>query len=147
MNDHDLRLDMRSDPKLLASGRAMVRTYLERMQFQADKIQEVVLAVDEAFTNAMRHSYDGAEDETITLTVHSDEDTVYIDISDTGKTAPTEKMKQKQNETDKNKITPGGLGVQIMYQACDEVEFNPREPSGNCVSLRIKRPQSGQKAG
>lgn len=139
--EHDLQLEMRSDPVLLCASRAMVRAYLERNGFPAPKSHEIVLAVDEAVTNAIRHSYSGKTTETVTVNLSSEDDWIEIEIIDNGAPAPAEKVARKeQTAPHPDAVTPGGLGVQLIYEVCDEVKFGPGEGQGNRVCMRIRRP-------
>ena len=55
--DRDLRVTVRSDPKLLTSIRSLVRGWVESWDIDDKTANDVVLAVDEACTNAIRHAY------------------------------------------------------------------------------------------
>ena len=37
-------------------------------------------------------------------------------------------------------LTPGGLGVQLIYQAFDEVLFDAPDGGGNRVTMRLRSP-------
>jgi len=137
----DLQLEMRSDPVLLCASRAMVRAYLDRMGFPAPKSHEIVLAVDEAVTNAIRHSYSGKTTETVSVNLSSETDWITIEIVDNGACASPEKLVRKEGTAPHaDDVTPGGLGVQLIYEVCDEVKFGPGEGQGNRVCMRIRRP-------
>ena len=34
---------------------------------------------------------------------------------------------------------PGGLGIQLIHEVFDEVDFCPGEGGGNCVTMKLKR--------
>jgi serine/threonine-protein kinase RsbW len=139
----DLTLEMRSDPKLLCASRALLKQYLERLGFARDRVDEIVLAVDEGITNAIRHGYDSNPDETVSLWLGCDADWLQIDIVDGGKAAPAERVARKEMKPpSEDELTPGGLGVQLIYEVCDDVSFEPRDGQGNHVRMRIRRPDS-----
>ena len=84
MHDKDLSIVFRSAPKLLCDVRAMIRSYLINQGVRDDKVQEVVLAVDEACTNAIRHSYGGSTDARLRLTVRKLDGSVEFVLRDRG---------------------------------------------------------------
>jgi anti-sigma regulatory factor (Ser/Thr protein kinase) len=137
----DIQLTLLSNPKLLASVRAMIRSYLEGLGFSQDRREEIVLAVDEAACNAIRHSYGGDATEPIAIALRSDEDWVEIKLEDQGLCADADAVAPKALvDAEKDTVTPGGLGVPLIYELCDEVKIEPTHPQGNRVHMRIRRP-------
>jgi serine/threonine-protein kinase RsbW len=138
----DIKLELRSHPRLLCSVRKLVREYLKDCGFDDDQCGDVVLAVDEACTNAMRHSYEGREDERLYLTIHTSPEWVEFELRDEGHPAPEDRVQPKDDdELDAESLDPGGLGVQLMYKVFDEVSFLPGEKRGNRVLMRLKPPE------
>ncbi len=136
----DFTLTFRSDPALLCAVRRLVRQYVEDRRVSAEKANEVVLAVDEACTNAIRHAYGNAHDRVLTLSVIADADWIEIRVEDDGMTAPAWAVARKDAATpDLETLSPGGLGVQLIYEAFDDVSFLAAEPQGNCVVMRLRR--------
>lgn len=137
----DITIELRSRPRLLCPVRHLLQTYLADFGFQQERCAEVVLAVDEACTNAMRHAYGGRETEILVLSLRSNETWVELEVRDEGRPAPANRVCRKPFETpDIASITPGGLGVQLIYEVADEASFVPGEHEGNCVTMRLKRP-------
>lgn len=138
----DLRLDIRSDPKLLCVCRGMVQAYFHRMGLEHTRVDEIVLVVDESVTNAIRHSYEGRTDESVLIILSSNDDWIQCDIIDQGKTAPPERITRKQPVSpSRDDVQPGGLGVQLIYDVCDEAVFQPGGTQGNRVTMRFRRPR------
>ncbi len=137
----DMQLEILSDPALLGSVRGLMRAYLTTQGYDRERAQEVVLAVDEACANAIRHSYEGRPDGTVSLELRSNDTWTELCLEDSGIPAPPERLERKELEAPTiETATPGGLGVQLMYQVFDEVRFQPGEKRGNCVIMRLKRP-------
>jgi anti-sigma regulatory factor (Ser/Thr protein kinase) len=136
---------MRSDPKLLFSLRGLVRSYLGGMGFDEEKVGEIVLAIDEACANSIRHAYGGREDGRIDIVFRSTPEELEITLSDEGTPAPREKLAKKElGPADPATITPGGLGIQLMYAVFDEVRFAEGLEKGNQVTMVLKRPGGAQ---
>ena len=139
----DIRVELRSAPKLLRALRGLVRCYFLQNGFAEDRADEVVLAADEACANAMRHAYGGREDGPITVTLRSNDEWLEIELEDEGVPAPPDRLKRKEMTTpSREALSPGGLGVQLMYHVFDQVTFSPGEEHGNCVTMRLYRPEA-----
>ncbi|NUM53713.1 MAG: ATP-binding protein [Candidatus Hydrogenedentes bacterium] len=141
MKQDDIHIDLVSDPRLLASVRGLVRTYLVNEGFSSERAGEIVLAVDEACTNAMRHSYGGKGEGRLRLTVRLHDGAIEFILKDRGVPVAPEKCERKELAAPApDALTPGGLGVQLMYSVFDDVKFSPGKKAGNRVVMRIKRP-------
>jgi anti-sigma regulatory factor (Ser/Thr protein kinase) len=139
---HDLQLEIRSDPRLLAAVRELVREWTSSFQLDKEQEHSVVLAIDEACSNAIRHAYGGRGDCYSKLTLRSTEDYLEFTIEDSGTPCCPEKAKKKQIERpDPEDVRPGGLGIQLIHRVFDEVDFTPGEQLGNTVRMRLNRPQ------
>ena len=140
--DHDIRLELRSEPRLLATIRCLVRGWVEASGITTDVAEEVVLAIDEACSNAIRHSYEGRCDETVELKLRSTPDFLEFEVCDRGVPCSPEHVERRPlSAPDSDDVRPGGLGIQLMYEVFDEVRFSPGEQQGNCAIMRLKRPQ------
>jgi len=136
----DLRMTVRADARLLGCVRRLVRGYLESFETAPDRIDEVVLAVDEACANSIRHAYGGQSEECLSLEFRSHERGLEIELKDAGKTAPLERTGATLAARDAaGELRPGGLGIPLIRQVFDEVEFLAEVPHGNRVIMRLDR--------
>jgi len=139
-SSQDVRLIVRSDPRFLGSIRSLVRAWLEACELAGDTANKVVLAVDEACANTIRHAYEGRFDETIEVSLHDDGGYLEFKVSDSGAPCPLECIKKRAlHPPTADDLRPGGLGVPLMHEVFDEVNFCPGATSGNCVTMRLKR--------
>jgi anti-sigma regulatory factor (Ser/Thr protein kinase) len=142
--DRDLRLTVRSDPKLLGSVRSLVRGWVKSWGIDDKTTGDVVLAIDEACTNAIRHAYEGRCDGSVELTLHAEPEYLEFQVSDQGVPCPPECAERRPLEApDPNDLQPGGLGIQLIHEVFDEVDFCPGVSGGNCVTMRLKRTKRG----
>ena len=138
--DKDMRLTVRSDPRFLGSIRRMVRGWLEASEIAENKAADVVLAIDEACANVIRHAYEGRCDQALEISLHSEPEQLVFQISDHGEPCPPECAEQRPLQIpDLDDLKPGGLGVQLIYQVFDEVDFCPGKVRGNCITMRLNR--------
>lgn len=137
----DCTMTLRSDPALLCCVRRFLRQYLLDHGVDEEKAGDIVLAIDEACTNAIRHAYDNRKTESYTLTIAATKDWLTAEVCDHGRAAPPEKVKRRAGTTPTaEEIRPGGLGVQLIYRVFDEVSFEAAQPQGNRVLMRLRRP-------
>ena len=137
----DVELRLRSDPRLLRAVRNLVRCYLADAGFPEERCQEAVLAVDEACTNAIRHSYASDPEQQLTLRLASGREWITVTLHDEGRPAPADKVQPRDlAPADPATIQPGGLGVGLIYEVFDDVVYTPGKRAGNCIVMRMRRP-------
>lgn len=141
MTGKDIAVEVASEPRLLTAVRGLIRGYLDQLDFPKERAEEAVLAVDEACTNSIRHSYRGDPHQPLRLTLRTTEGWIEIVLTDSGAPAPAESVCRKETVApDPQAVEPGGLGVQLIYSVFDEVTFRPGKTKGNRVTMRLKRP-------
>ena len=138
-----IELRVVSKPDYLAVARALVETAAQRMGFDAETAGKVVLAVDEAMANVIRHGYGGKEDQPIWIRIDpiKDEGAPAVQFVIEDQCAGVDLGRIKARPLDE--IKPGGLGVHIIQEVMDKVEYRRRD-DGRGVTLRmVKRLGAG----
>jgi len=124
-----------SVPAHLPIVRAAVEKCCELAGFGNEAAGEVVLSVDEALTNIIKHAYDGAHDKKIEIELdilgREVPAGLEVRIRDYGRHASPEEIKSR----DLDEIRPGGLGVHIMNKCMDRVVFEPVEGGGTLLTM------------
>jgi len=119
----------------MAEVRAFVQNAAKRAGFVQPTLGSIVLAIDEAVTNVIRHGYDGREGQPIDLTIRSITQNgrvgLQFTIRDMGKHVDPDQMVGR----DLKELRAGGLGVHILKTVMDEIEYKRREPVG--MELRL----------
>ncbi len=119
-----------SGAKQLAPFRADLRSALSKTGLSEKAVGQVVLAVDEAFTNVIRHSYRGKEGK-IQIEFRDCPDRVEITIRDFGKKFDPTQMPKPELPPKK----PGGLGIYFIKTLMDKVEYDGGCEDGNRLCL------------
>lgn len=122
-----LRMELRSDPEMLCAVRGALAHLTEKLGFPEAECRAVVLAVDEALTNIIRHAYGGQTEQPIEASfrrISLDEDALRgealeIVLEDRGPAVDREKLCGRPLE----EVRPGGLGLHFIRQSMDRVEF------------------------
>jgi anti-anti-sigma factor len=109
-----------SDPKKLKEVRQQVLEATQSAGFDDPLQGRIVLAVDEAITNIIRHGYHGAADKEIQIALFNDEDALRISIRDFADKPDVSKIASR----DLKDVRPGGLGCHFIREIMDEVEYD-----------------------
>ncbi len=124
-----LRINFPSVAGELKSVREAVAGVLENEGCPASTRTDMVLAVDEACQNVIRHAYKGNAEGEIVLEIRRDGDDLIVLLRDFADTVDVKKIKPRDLED----IRPGGLGTHFIQEIMDEVDFAP--PPGNSGNL------------
>jgi len=116
-----------SNPRWLSVVRGAVERLTETLGFPAVQCRSITRAVDEALTNIVRHSYGNRLDQPIALYFRSAkrcqqgeiESGLEILLCDRGRAIDLNTLRGRPLE----QIRPGGLGLHLIRQAMDTVEF------------------------
>jgi serine/threonine-protein kinase RsbW len=103
----------------LAPMRKFVRTFLDAYPFSERERMLMVLGVDEACTNVIRHAYQLRDDQLITLSLEGSTRSVRMRLRDYGTQTETHTMKGREHHL----IRPGGLGLHLIKTAFDKVDY------------------------
>jgi serine/threonine-protein kinase RsbW len=113
------KLEFTSHTANLALMRMFVRRFLDRHPFSEKQRTLMVLGIDEACTNVIRHAYDLRDDQPIAVSVEALSTCVRVRLRDYGsKTAP-----HTMRGRDHAEVKPGGLGLHLIRNAFDKVDY------------------------
>jgi serine/threonine-protein kinase RsbW len=117
-----------ADPEQLAVIRRELGGWLAPLALTEDETADVVLAVDEAAANAVRHAYGPDEAGAVELTLWTESGTLCIEVVDHGSWRPPDEHP-----------TEGGRGIPLMSHISESVliHFDHR---GSRVLLRHRIP-------
>ena len=135
-----LDLELTSDPAELPRIREVVRGWTTTHGWDEDQVAGIVLAVDEALSNVIRHGYEGQPGRPIELRLRPVDDPTHgpgveIRIRDFGRQVPLDQIRGR----DLTDHRPGGLGVHIIHNVMDCVQY-AHAPGGGML-LRMRKYQ------
>ena len=99
--------------------RKYVRRFLEPYPFSEKERLLMVLGVDEACTNIIRYAYALQDDQLISLSLEGLRGCIRIRLRDYGKQAKKNALRGRSP----NSIKPGGLGLHLIRNAFDQVDY------------------------
>jgi serine/threonine-protein kinase RsbW len=109
-----------SDACRLVDVRHGVRSFLEKCAFDECATELLVLALDEACTNIIRHAY-GRNGQPVRLEMERLRDRVRFTLRDYGRPCDPRRIRSRDLED----FRPGGVGVHIIRKVFDFVEYEP----------------------
>jgi len=113
------KLEFSSHTGNLALMRNFVRHFLNSVPISERDRTLMVLGVDEACTNIIRHAYELRDDQLIALSLEAREDCVRMRLRDYGAQPLAEALRRRREEI----IRPGGLGLIMIRNAFDQVDY------------------------
>jgi anti-sigma regulatory factor (Ser/Thr protein kinase) len=132
-----LNLVVTSDVGELPTIRDAIRAWAGRHGWAEEQTADVVLAVDEALSNVIRHGYEGQPGHRIEIAARMLHDPAHgegieVCIRDFGKQVPLEKICGR----DLDDLRPGGLGVHIIRSLMDSAEYSHAPGGGMRLLMR-----------
>ena len=103
----------------LAPMRKFVRGFLDAYPFSEKERTLMVLGVDEACTNIIRHAYHLRDDQLISLSIEGLRNCIRMRLRDYGKQTEAHTMRGRSHAL----IKPGGLGLHLIRNAFDKVDY------------------------
>jgi anti-sigma regulatory factor (Ser/Thr protein kinase) len=128
-----VHLHIQSRPELLARVRGVANAMAARCGLDDLACCHLVLAMDEALTNVIRHGYQGRVDGDIwiTLTGLTEPAGIRVEILDRAEQVDPQAISGRDLED----VRPGGLGLHLMRTLVDTFEHNARAEGGMRVLL------------
>jgi serine/threonine-protein kinase RsbW len=137
----ELTISIPSKTELLKMIVEMTKHIAIINQFPQAEAQKIALALDEAITNVIKHSYKGSMNENVKVDFYCHKKGLKIKISFTGVPPVLEKTAIDLNKMIKEK-KKGGLGVELMKRIMDSVEYKTTGNTNTCEMIKWKTPES-----
>ncbi len=128
-------LEFSSQAGNLATVRAFVRQFLGFTTLAEDEAELLVLGVDEACSNIIRHAYrrpQKTEEQPIILCCEQLRHGVRFRLRDFAAGADPASFSSRPLD----RIEPGGLGLHLMRRAFDQVDYNLKKPGTELVLVK-----------
>lgn len=128
--------ELPSDPSILPEVRERVREWCEQRGWSEHQIGEIVLAIDEALSNVIRHGYRGRPDAQIKLKVlaldaPAPNSGMRVEIRDFCENVDLGKICGR----DLDDVRPGGLGVHLIHAMMESVSYRYAEGGGVLLTM------------
>lgn len=124
-----------SETENLSRVREFLGALVRRSGLTDRDLNKIVLAVDEATANIIRHAYNGQPGREIRFEVGSDGERFEVVIIDKGKGFDPERIRDPNMAEHMRQGKKSGLGIFLMRQIMDEVNYTFREGVPNRLRL------------
>jgi anti-sigma regulatory factor (Ser/Thr protein kinase) len=138
MASETIQLSILSHPKYLQLVRGVMKKITGINGFSEDDAGHITLAVDEACSNIIKHSYMNDTQKKIDISIKTREQELEIHITDYGKKCDMAQIQPR----DINDLRPGGLGLHIINTIMDSVEYDCSSPIKNQIRMVKRRKKS-----
>ena len=129
-------LTVPSHPRFLYVVRSALYPLVIDAGFGKKEARKIILAVDEACSNIIKHAYEGDHTRPLSVTVTLGSETLRIVLRDWGKRVERSEIAPR-NLSD---IRPGGLGTHFMQAVFDTVRYDTGGEQGTVLTLVKKKP-------
>ena len=135
MNEETLEISLVNDLREIARVAAQIDEFCASQDLTSEVAFAVNLALDEILTNTISYGYDDDEPHRIEITVRPEAEALVIVIVDDSAAFDLSNAPPPDIETPLEDRPLGGLGLFLVHQMMDSVEYR-REEERNIVTLK-----------
>lgn len=137
LNSHNNQISATGSTAELEKIREFVGAQALMFGFEEIDAFQIALAVDEACSNLIRHSYHNDNNRQFVVKIEQSNGELIIQVMDNGDSFNPMSVPEPDMEEYFKKFKRGGLGVQIMRKVMDKIEYLPAQTSSalNILSL------------
>lgn len=143
MNGSIHHLTIPSSTHHLYRVRRFVEHHALAAGFSQEAVDQVKIAVDEACANIIEHAYHGESHHEVTIILAVEPDRLIIRIRDRGEAFDLSRYNEPDVIEYSRSRRSGGLGVHIMREFMDEVEYNNKEEFNEVCLTKLRNGQAG----
>ena len=132
-----MHITIKSHPKNLIDIRHLLADAIAETELTKDDSSSMILAVDEACSNIIRHCYQGDVTKNIDVTINLTDTEMVIAIRDSGPEFDIDSVEKR----DVYEVKPGGLGIYIIHHVMDKVEYIRTSDGFNELRLTKNLPE------
>ena len=120
--------EFRAEPRHAATGRGVVRSFLEECAVRPERIHEVMTAAGEALTNAIEHAYPRGGPGPVVLSLYccTEHNVIALQVRDRGKMPEGSESPERR-----------GFGFLIMRALADAISIDTAE--GTAVTMLFRK--------
>ena len=138
LDDHTIEINIPNELGYERIAMACSASFAKIVGFSPERIEDLKTAVSEACINAMEHGNKNDPDARVFITMHYDDHIFTVSVMDQGEGMGNSNEPFEEPDIEKkilNLQTPRGLGVFLIKQLVDQVEFNHSTDEGHMVRM------------
>ncbi len=129
------KLKVKSTTDNLSRIRDFIHQTAMECKLPKEKIGDIILAVDEACTNVIKHAYKYSPEGEIDIDIKCKNNRFYVIITDKGEKFDITLIPEPDLEKYHKEKRVGGLGIFLMRKLMDEVKYSHLSGNRNRVTL------------
>ena len=130
-----IRLSLRNDTAELPAVTAALTSFCQQHGINEETVFDLTLALEEIFTNIIRHGYRDGEPHEIDLVIRKQDDLLTLRVADDGRPFDPSKAAPPDLGLPPEKRAVGGLGIHLVKSLTDGLEYR-RENGKNIVTVK-----------
>ena len=135
-NNTTYQITVAASTKNLAKVREFISKHAASEGFSPQTVADLCLAVDEAYTNIIKHAYKFDSTKSVKIDLEFDDQKLSVRLKDKGESFNEAKYVMPDiSEQVKNKRR-GGMGVYLMKKLMDEVNYDSSGDENEIVILK-----------
>jgi serine/threonine-protein kinase RsbW len=141
LDEHTIEISLPNKLGYERIAMACSASFAKMVGFLPERIEDLKTAVSEACINAMEHGNKNDPDARVVITMHYGDHIFSVSVMDQGEGMGNSNEPLEEPDIEKkilNLQTPRGLGVFLIKQLVDEVEFNQTTDEGHMVRMVFK---------
>ena len=135
LNKNKLKLKITSHTSNLMLVRDFIADAAKNFGFDDENINKIIMAVDEACTNIIKHAYGSQPGQPIDIAVSTDNKKFSVIIKDKGKYFEPKEICPPDMREYLKQYKVGGLGIHLMKSLMDEIKYKIQPGVQNEVKL------------
>lgn len=132
------RITVNASTENLSEVREFVANHAKEEGFTSQQVSDLQLAVDEAYTNIIKHAYKNNSHEDVEINLTFDPDKLCISLFDSGNSFEPDNYNIPDIRKKIKERKRGGMGVYLIHQLMDSVSYH-QNPDKNEIRLCKKR--------
>lgn len=117
-------LTVEASTEHLAEVRNFVAAHAKQIGLDQKDVSEIRLAVDEAYTNIIKHAYNNNTSMKVNIEIGSDGDQLWISLMDEGESFDPSTYHEPDLMQRIKEKKRGGMGVYLIRKLMDHVQYN-----------------------
>ncbi|MCC5913944.1 MAG: ATP-binding protein [Balneolaceae bacterium] len=110
----------------LAKVRDFISEHAVSEGFPSGKVADLCLAVDEAYTNIIKHAYNNDSSKVVEIDLEFDDKQICVCLTDQGESFSVDSVEKPNIEHQVKKKKRGGMGVYLIHKLMDDVNYKTR---------------------
>lgn len=138
VNKNSFEIKVNSSTRELSTIREFIQNKTRQFGVEQSVIDSIILAVDEASTNIVKHAYHFDENKEIKVTISFDEGNCTITLIDFGEAFDPDKVPNPDMNEYLKQRRVGGLGLMLIRTLMDFVEYQSVRGKFNKLTMMKK---------